>query len=78
MNGYHLRALSKLPWVVTEANHVEPEASPERKWNIIRSIYRDMAPELICSFIWQGDDANSPKWTIKGTKLESIILEEWK
>jgi len=73
----HLRALSELPWVITEANHIDPGVPPERKWNIIKSIYREMAPELICSFIWQGDDANSPKWTIKDTGLEELILEEW-
>lgn len=73
-----LRALSKLPWIVTEANHIDPGATPERKWNIIRSVYATMAPEFICSFIWVGDNANRPEWTIKGTGLEALILQEWK
>ena len=70
-----------MPWVITEANHINPNASDAAKWNMIKKIWDacgsyGRTPVALLGFVWRSDYTLPEGWTMEG-RLEEVILEAW-
>lgn len=71
-----LRRRSKLPWVLTEYNHISPNASPIAKWNVMKRIHDALSPEIALAFIYRGDGlpGDTKNYRIIDTELEQLLI----
>jgi len=71
-----------MPWIIAEANHINPNASDTAKWNMIQRIWNacgsyGKTPTALLGFVWRSDDFLPAGWTME-ERLEKVILEEWR
>ncbi|MBI4773882.1 MAG: hypothetical protein HY788_06830 [Deltaproteobacteria bacterium] len=68
------------PWIVTEANHINPNATDAAKWNMIQQIWDacgsyGKTPVALLGFVWRSDDFLPAGWTME-RRLENMILAD--